>query len=69
MLIIKFLMFSVFSLLNTEFAKYNTDKVCQWLEQRSFEIYLQECKNWIKNGLQLLQATTHDYEKVMQNFI
>lgn len=39
--------------------------MCQWLEAHSFENYIQECRNHIKNGLQLLQMTTHDYEKVL----
>ena len=53
------------SLLNTEFAKYNNDKICQWLESNSFEQYIPECRNHIKNGLQLLQMSQHDYEKLL----
>ncbi len=53
------------SLLNTEFAKYKIDKICQSLESNSFEQYIPECRNHIKNGLQLLQMSQHDYEKLL----
>ena len=54
----------MFSLLEIPFAKYNTAKVCEWMQEKGFDNNLNECRSWIRNGLHLLQASPHDYEKV-----
>ena len=52
------------------FAKLPSEQVYEWLNKNGFEAYFPKNSNgkfvnsWIKNGLQLLQATQHDYEKV-----
>jgi hypothetical protein len=52
------------------FAKWPTHQVCEWLNKNGFGLYFPPgpdgtyCHKWIKNGLQLLQATQYEYEKV-----
>jgi hypothetical protein len=52
------------------FAKWPTHQVCEWLNKNGFGVYFPPspdgtfCHKWIKNGLQLLQATQYEYEKV-----
>jgi hypothetical protein len=54
------------------FAKWSTHQVCEWLNKNGFGLYFPQsadgsfCHKWIKNGLQLLQATQYEYEKVKQ---
>lgn len=53
------------------FAKWTSAQVCEWLARQGFDAYFpinaeggQRVHKWIKNGLNLLQATLYDYERV-----
>ena len=52
------------------FAKFNPRQVYEWLCKQGFDSYFpvnlegNYINKWIKNGLHLLQASQHDYEKV-----
>ena len=52
------------------FAKWSREQVYEWLNKNGFEAYFPASADgtfihkWIKNGLHLLQATQHEYEKV-----
>lgn len=48
------------------FARWDTDRVALWLHVMGLSMYVGECKRWIKNGAQLLEATSHDLEKASQ---
>lgn len=52
-----------FSDLDMPFARWDTDRVALWLHVMGLSMYVGECKRWIKNGAQLLEATSHDLEK------
>ena len=51
------------------FAKWSGEQVCEWLHKNGFESYFPKSADgkfghkWIKNGLNLLQANQHDFEK------
>lgn len=58
------------------FAKWPSAHVCEWLARHGFDAYFpvntesgQRVNKFIKNGLQLLQATQYDYERVRKLFI
>lgn len=45
------------------FAEWETEYVCNWLEDIGLENYVADLRRWIKNGGQLLGASAHDLEK------
>nr|XP_039249464.1 liprin-beta-2-like [Styela clava] len=45
------------------FAQWNTTEVTDWLIDLGLEAYVENCKNWVKSGATLLQATNQDIEK------
>lgn len=56
------------------FAKWSSAQVCDWLARQGFDAYFpvnaeggQRVHKWIKNGLNLLQATQYDYERVRES--
>uniref|UniRef100_A0A1B6DJ40 SAM domain-containing protein n=1 Tax=Clastoptera arizonana TaxID=38151 RepID=A0A1B6DJ40_9HEMI len=48
---------------NVPFSEWNLDTICDWLMDLGLESCVPEAKNWVKNGAQLLAASTHDIEK------
>lgn len=45
------------------FADWDTETVCNWIQDLGLEAYVTEAKRWVKNGAHLQQASTHDLEK------
>ncbi|CAL1547274.1 unnamed protein product [Lymnaea stagnalis] len=45
------------------FARWDTDRVTAWMNDIGLNMYLVECKRWVKNGEQLLRCSQHDLEK------
>ncbi|XP_022252699.1 liprin-beta-1-like isoform X3 [Limulus polyphemus] len=45
------------------FAQWDTDMVANWLHRIGLNMYVNECKRWVKNGDHLLKASQHDLEK------
>lgn len=45
------------------FADWDTDAICDWLQELGLDTYITEAKRWIKNGAQLQAASAHDLEK------
>lgn len=51
------------------FSKWSTSQVCEYLNKNGFEAYFTPNSEglfnhkWIRNGLHLLQASQHDYER------
>ena len=35
-----------------------------WMNEIGLNMYLSECRRWVKNGEHLLKASAHDLEKV-----
>ncbi|XP_054713299.1 liprin-beta-2-like isoform X2 [Uloborus diversus] len=48
---------------NKPFAEWDCTMICDWLLNIGLGMYVPECKKGIKNGDQLLKASTHDFEK------
>ncbi|XP_025088369.1 liprin-beta-1-like isoform X2 [Pomacea canaliculata] len=48
---------------DTPFARWDGDRVMAWLNEIGLNMYLGECKRWVRNGEQLLRASAHDLEK------
>ncbi|KAK7487843.1 hypothetical protein BaRGS_00020890 [Batillaria attramentaria] len=47
------------------FARWDGDRVTAWMNEIGLNMYLGECKRWVRNGEQLLRASAHDLEKEM----
>ncbi|XP_076313253.1 liprin-beta 1 isoform X2 [Tachypleus tridentatus] len=45
------------------FAQWDTDMVANWLHRIGLNMYVNECKRWVKNGDHLLKASKNDLEK------
>lgn len=45
------------------FTEWDTDAICDWLQDLGLESYMNEAKRWVKNGAHLQQASAHDLEK------
>ncbi|XP_059175562.1 liprin-beta-1-like isoform X3 [Physella acuta] len=45
------------------FARWDTDRVTAWMNDIGLNLYLVDCKRWVKNGEQLLRCSQHDLEK------
>lgn len=45
------------------FAEWDTETICNWLQDMGLDAYLTEAKKWIKNGVHLISASPHDLEK------
>ncbi|KAJ8299008.1 hypothetical protein KUTeg_023068 [Tegillarca granosa] len=48
---------------DTPFSRWDSDRVTAWLNDIGLNMYLVECKRWVRNGEQLLRASPHDLEK------
>ncbi|GFR70337.1 liprin-beta-1 [Elysia marginata] len=50
---------------NTEvpFARWDTDRVTAWMNDIGLNMYLVDCKRWVRNGEQLLRCSQADLEK------
>ncbi|CAL1291477.1 unnamed protein product [Larinioides sclopetarius] len=45
------------------FAEWDSSLISDWLVSIGLSMYIPECKKWVKNGDQLLKASTSDFEK------
>ncbi|GFY59831.1 liprin-beta-1 [Trichonephila inaurata madagascariensis] len=48
---------------NEPFAEWDSNMICDWLVSIGLSMYIPDCKKWVKNGDQLLKATTTEFEK------
>ncbi|XP_044137360.1 liprin-beta-1 isoform X3 [Bufo gargarizans] len=53
----------VHSDLDTPFAKWTKEQVCNWLRDQGLGSYVNSCKQWIVSGQTLLHASQQDLEK------
>ncbi|XP_055957605.1 liprin-beta-1-like isoform X4 [Patella vulgata] len=51
--------------LDIPFARWDGDRVTAWLNDIGLNMYLVDCKRWVKNGEQLLRASPLHLEKEM----
>ncbi|XP_041366133.1 liprin-beta-1-like isoform X3 [Gigantopelta aegis] len=49
--------------LDIPFARWDGDRVTAWMNAIGLNMYLVDCKRWVRNGEQLLRATPQDLEK------
>ncbi|KAM5169929.1 liprin-beta-1 [Mantella aurantiaca] len=49
--------------LDTPFAKWSKEQVCNWLRDQGLGSYVNSCKQWIVSGQTLLHASQQDLEK------
>ncbi|XP_063785222.1 liprin-beta-1 isoform X16 [Pseudophryne corroboree] len=49
--------------LDTPFAKWTKEQVCNWLRDQGLGSYVNNCKQWIVSGQTLLHASQQDLEK------
>ncbi|XP_048780040.1 liprin-beta-1-like isoform X2 [Ostrea edulis] len=45
------------------FNRWDCERVCLWMNDMGLNMYLMDCRRWVKNGEQLLRATAHELEK------
>ena len=45
------------------FSRWDGDRVTAWMNEIGLNMYLADCKRWVRNGEQLLRASAHDLEK------
>lgn len=45
------------------FARWDTDRVTAWMNDIGLNMYLVDCKRWVRNGEQLLRSSQADLEK------
>ncbi|XP_076273485.1 liprin-beta-2-like isoform X2 [Rhynchophorus ferrugineus] len=45
------------------FAEWDTENICDWLQDLSLDNYIAEAKRWVKNGLQLQESSITEIEK------
>lgn len=50
--------------LKTPFSKWNTEQVCDWIEDIGLGQYSILARQWVTSGQTLLSATPQDLEKV-----
>ena len=46
------------------FSRWDRERIVAWLNEIGLNMYLSECRRWVKNGEQLLKASGHEIEKV-----
>ncbi|XP_063052501.1 liprin-beta-1b isoform X8 [Engraulis encrasicolus] len=49
--------------LDTPFARWSREQVCEWLQEQGLGLYVSLARQWISSGQTLLQASQHDLEK------
>ena len=52
---------------DTPFSRWDSDRVAAWLHHMGLSMYVGECKRWVRNGDQLLRASSNDLEKVKEH--
>lgn len=50
--------------LDTPFARWSKEQVCDWLQEQGLGLYLNMAHVWISSGQTLLQGSQQDLEKV-----
>lgn len=45
------------------FAEWDTENICDWLQDLGLDQYVPEAKRWVKNGQQLQESSINDIEK------
>ena len=53
-----------FSYSNTPFVRWDSDRITAWMNEIGLNMYLVECRKYVKNGDQLLKFSLHELEKV-----
>lgn len=54
----------LWSELDTPFACWSTEQVCEWLQEQDLGLYASQAQQWIRSGQMLLNASQNDLEKV-----
>ncbi|XP_078586478.1 liprin-beta-1-like isoform X20 [Branchiostoma floridae x Branchiostoma japonicum] len=49
--------------LDTPFAKWDPDQVCQWLHEQGLGMYVGNARGYVKRGETLLRSSPHDLER------
>ncbi|MCI4389152.1 hypothetical protein PGIGA_G00094610 [Pangasianodon gigas] len=49
--------------LDTPFACWSTEQVCEWLQEQGLGLYVSQAQQWIRSGQTLLNASQNDLEK------
>lgn len=49
---------------NTPFVRWDSDRITAWMNEIGLNMYLVECRKYVKNGDQLLKFSSHELEKV-----
>ncbi|XP_051977044.1 liprin-beta-1-like [Xyrauchen texanus] len=49
--------------LESPFAHWNKQQVCEWLQEQGLGLYINQVQQWIRSGQTLLKASQHDLEK------
>ncbi|CAH1256992.1 PPFIBP1 [Branchiostoma lanceolatum] len=49
--------------LDTPFAKWDPDQVCQWLHEQGLGMYVANARHYVKRGETLLRSSPHDLER------
>lgn len=47
------------------FSRWDSERVTAWMNDIGLNMYLVECRRWVKNGEQLQRASAHELEKDM----
>ena len=47
------------------FSRWDRERIVAWLNEIGLNMYLSECRRWVRNGEHLLKASPHDIEKVI----
>ncbi|XP_066252512.1 liprin-beta-2-like isoform X2 [Euwallacea similis] len=45
------------------FAEWDTENICDWLQDLGLDQYVPDAKRWVKNGQQLQESSIHEIEK------
>ncbi|KAF7693920.1 hypothetical protein HF521_007673 [Silurus meridionalis] len=49
--------------LETPFASWSTEQVCEWLQEQDLGLYMGQAQQWVSSGQTLLNASQNDLEK------
>ncbi|KAI5617928.1 hypothetical protein C0J50_22517, partial [Silurus asotus] len=49
--------------LETPFASWSTEQVCEWLQEQDLGLYVGQAQQWVSSGQTLLNASQNDLEK------
>lgn len=45
------------------FSRWDRERIVAWMNEIGLNMYLSECRRWVRNGEHLLKASPHDIEK------